>query len=412
MESTRHDARRGADLDLVVASGVRTIRYPIRWHRVEVAPHRYDWDDTDRAMAAVRARGLTPIVDLVHHTSHPRWLDDGFADRRFGEHYLAFVAACCERYPWIPRYTLFNEPFSTLFLAGHEGIWPPRRRGVHGFVELCQRVLPALTEASRTARRMLPDAEHVWVDSCEQHTGEGIGGERYARLANDRRFFVLDAFLGTARDGGDRPFVDAVVAAGGAPLLHLEPGLVDVVGLDYYAHNQWHFGPAGGVPHPPDPVPLDELIGVYARRYGRPVAITETNLRGSPSDRATWFRYVLERAERAAATGIDVRGVTWFPFIDSADWASLLTRCEGEIDPVGIYALDARLERSATSLSCSVSAAAGGARSADLPAYVLQTPVDRWLRGYTAHVEDWVWEPHPDHDLVTSPVDYDMGISA
>ena len=411
MESTAHDVRRDADLDLVVGTGVRTIRYPIRWHRVEATPGRYDWHDTDRAMEAVRARGLTPIVDLVHHTSHPRWLDAGFADERFGPHYLAFVEASLERYPWISKYTLFNEPFSTLFLAGHEGICPPRRRRVAGFVQLCRQVLPALTEASRLARHMLPDAEHVWVDSCEHHTGEGDGAH-YAELANDRRFFLLDAFLGTARGDASRPFVDEVVAAGGGSLLELEPGLVDVIGLDYYAHNQWHFGPGWGVPHTPSPMPLDELIADYAHRYDRPVAITETNLRGSPSDRATWFRYVLERAEMAVAAGVDVRAVTWFPFIDSADWCSLLTRCEGEIDPVGIYEVGERLQRRATSLSRSVTAAAAGAPARDLPAYVLQTPVDRWLHGYNAHVEDWVWEPFPDEDLVALPVDYDMGLSA
>jgi beta-glucosidase len=412
MESTAHDIRRDADLDLVVDSGVRTIRYPIRWHRVEARPGRYDWDDTDQAMAALRSRGLTPIVDLVHHTSHPRWLDDGFADERFGPHYLAFVRACCERYPWISAYTLFNEPFSTLFLAGHEGIWPPRRRRAGGFVELCRQVLPALTEASRIARRLLPHAEHVWVDTCERHTGEGVAGERYARLANDRRCFMLDAFLGRVSADGSRPFVEEIVAAGGEALLDLEPGFVDVIGLDYYAHNQWHFGPGRGAPHTSAPEPLDELIIEYANRYERPVAVTETNLRGSPSDRATWFRYVLERAEVAVAAGVDVRAVTWFPFIDSADWSSLLTRCEGEIDPVGAYAVDERLERRATTLSRSITAAAKGARADELPAYELQAPVDRWLRGYRSHVEDWVWQSVLPEDRVADPVDYDMGLIA
>ena len=408
MESTGHDAVLEPDLDLVAASGVRTLRYPIRWHRVETSPDRYDWTATDRALEAVRARGLQPVVDLLHHTSYPGWLDEGFGDPRFGPHYLAFVEACLTRYPWIERYTLFNEPFSTLFLAGHEGIWPPRRRGVVGFVELCGQVLPALTEASRLARRLLPTAEHVWVDSGEHHTGVGAAGERYAALANDRRFFVLDAFLGRMIHGMARPFVDEVVDAGGAALLDLEPGSVDVIGLDYYAHNQWHFGSDRGIQHSPWPRPLEELLAEYAARYQRPVAITETNLRAAPSDRATWFRYVLERAERAVAAGVDVRAVTWFPFIDSTDWCSLLTRCDGTVDPVGVHAVGADGQRRETSLSRSFRAAANGARAAELPAYQLQRPADRWLRGYDAHLDGWAWRRPPADEVNDRPVDYDM----
>jgi beta-glucosidase/6-phospho-beta-glucosidase/beta-galactosidase len=399
MESTDHDAQRDSDLDLVVAAGVRHLRYPIRWHRVETSPDRYDWAATDAALDAVRRRGLQPVVDLVHHTSYPRWLTDGFADRRFAPHYLAFVEECFARYPWIERYTLFNEPFSTLFLAGHEGIWPPRRRGMPGFVELCGRVLPALTEASRLARRLVPAAEHVWVDTGEHHTGSGSAGKRYAALANDRRFFVLDAFLGRLQQGSARPFVDAVTAAGGGELFDLEPGSVDVVGLDYYAHNQWHFGRTRGAPNTPRPRPLDQLLAEYATRYGRPVAITETNLRGAPSDRATWFRYVLDRAERALSTGVDVRAVTWFPFVDSTDWDSLLTRCDGHIDPVGVCTIDRHGRRTATSLTRSFTAAAHGAPAADLPAYQLQRPVDRWLRGYRDQVDGWQWQRPPTDEV-------------
>jgi hypothetical protein len=114
----------------------------------------------------------------------------------------------------------------------------------------------------------------------------------------------------------------------------------------------------------------------------------------------------------AVAAGIDVRAVTWYPFIDSADWSSLLTRCEGEIDPVGAYALDGRLDRRATSLSRSITAAANGAAAGDLPAYELQAPVSRWLRGYLRHVEHWQWQPVLHEDRVDDPIDYDMGIIA
>jgi beta-glucosidase/6-phospho-beta-glucosidase/beta-galactosidase len=353
---------------------------------------------------------MRPIVDLLHHTSVPRWLRSGLGDQRFAAAFLRFVEAFSARYRDVREYTLFNEPYSTLFLAGHEGVWPPHWRGMDGFVRVCRSTLPALAEASRVARRAWPEARHVWVDACERHSGDGTSGGSYAALANDRRFFVIDAILGRLDDGFSRPFVRDVLRHHGASLLRLEPGHIDVVGLDFYAHNQWHFGADRGVSHTPHPTPFDELIAEYAARYGRPVLVTETNLRGTGSDRASWFRYVLERTEMAERAGVDVGGVTWFPFIDSADWDSLLLRCEGNIDPVGVLSLDHRLDRRRSTLTTSFTAAAAGAPAASLPAYRFQAPVDRWLRGYGPQMAHWPWQDPPLRDRVQEHVDYDMEV--
>lgn len=407
-ETTGHDTRWRADLDLLRSSGVRRLRYPVRWHRVEERPGVLDWSATDEVMAHLGDGGFSTVVDLVHHTSYPRWLDGGFADPRFPAAYLRYVEAFCRRYPGVEAYTLFNEPFSTLFLAGHEAIWPPYRRGVEGFASLCANVLPAVAEASRMARDLLPGARHVWVDACEHHTGSGRRGRRYATMANDRRFFVLDAFLGRLDDGLPRPFVRDVVAVGGAALLGIEPGCVDVVGLDYYAHCQWHFAEGTSRVPTPSPLPLADQIAEYADRYGLPVSLTETNLRGAPSDRATWFKYVLGECERAAAAGVDVDGCCWFPFVDSADWDSLLHRCEGNVDPVGVYWLDERLERRPSSMSASWAMAAAGTPAAELPAYTLQEPAAGWLAGYRDQMRGWNWQPPPPDEVVPDPVLYDF----
>jgi hypothetical protein len=41
-ESNRHIERRCEDVDLLAATGVRRVRYPVRWHRVEEVPGRLD----------------------------------------------------------------------------------------------------------------------------------------------------------------------------------------------------------------------------------------------------------------------------------------------------------------------------------------------------------------------------------
>ncbi|WP_323959767.1 family 1 glycosylhydrolase [Arthrobacter sp. JZ12] len=400
-ETTEHDLRWREDLALLSNCGIVRLRYPIRWHRIEETEGTYDWSSTDEVLHHLREKGFRPIVDLVHHTSYPSWLSEGFADPRFGEAYLRYAEAFARRYPWIEEYTLFNEPFSTLFLCGHEGIWPPYHSGLQSFVNLIANVLPAVAEASRVYRTLLPHARHVWVDTCEFHTGSDAPGQFYATMANQRRFMVLDAFLGRDYDDDSQLGRD-LEPMGGAALKGMTPGFVDVLGLDYYAHCQWNFSIEGGSTPTRTPVALADQIEQYWERYGLPCMISETNVRGHTSDRATWFKYVLEQCETAQARGVPLEGLCWFPVIDSTDWNSLLFRCEGHVDPVGVYWLDDNLERRASVMATSYSLAAGGARSLDLPAYRLQEPVATWLEGYLPQMAHWEWLEPPATDIGAS----------
>src|SRR3712207_6043593 len=136
METSGHVTRWREDLGTMRRLGITRVRYPVRWHRVEPEEGCFRWRETDKVLGWMADRGMTPIVDLVHHTSYPRWLTGGFADARFGPAYLRYCEAFARRYDWIEEYTLFNEPFATLFLAGHAAIWPPYRRGVEGLISL------------------------------------------------------------------------------------------------------------------------------------------------------------------------------------------------------------------------------------------------------------------------------------
>lgn len=417
LETSDHARRWRADLALLRDCGVTRLRYPVRWHRVEPQPLAYDWSSTDEVLGFLHDEGFEPIVDLVHHTSYPRWLAGGFADPGFGPAYLRYCEAFARRYPWVREYTLFNEPFATLFLAGHEGIWPPYGRGMEALVSLFANVLPPLATASRMYRDLLPAGRHVYVDTCEGHSATDDHAGPFAAMANDRRFFVLDALLG--RLGSDeRPFVREVLQAGGEDLLAMEPGHVDVLGLDYYAHSEWCFStrpaslrpassPSGLTTHPvfdgavpsPQPVGPAALILEYAERYEFPLILGETNVRGASSDRATWLKYTLEQCELAQRSGAPLEGYCWFPFIDSLDWNSLLARADRCIDPVGVYWLDEGLERHASSMSRSFRRAASGVPSEELPAYKLTPEVSEWVSALLPQMAHYRWLEPPEEEI-------------
>jgi hypothetical protein len=185
-----------------------------------------------------------------------------------------------------------------------------------------------------------------------------------------------------------------------SPCWALEPLQVDVLGLDYYCHSEWLYD--GVAAHAPSPKPtgLAGVIQQYADRYDMPLMLTETNLRGLPTDQVSWLRYVLEQCELAIAQGVDLHGLCWFPQVDSCDWDSLLARCDGRIDPVGVYALKPDGSRARTALTEAWEAVAGGATADDLPAYRFQPPCDAQLAALATRLSHWPWQEPDDHQVV------------
>lgn len=412
LETTQHTTRWREDLLLLKTCHVSRLRYPLRWHRIEPAPGEFDWGHTDEVLGFMEENGFEPIVDLLHHTSYPLWLGD-LANPAFEPAFLRFVEAVAERYPWLPGYTVCNEPFTTFLLCGQLGVWPPYHQGLKGFVNLAHNVFPAVTRATRALKHLLPHAEHAHVEAAERHTSAGRQAEAFTAMANDRRFLLTDLLVGKPIDP-DRPFVRELLASGGPnteALLLTEPGHIDVLGLDYYAHNQWHWSaPGKGTTISPCPVPLSDLILEYADRYELPLILGETNIRGFASDRASWLKYTLEQCERAAARGADVTGYCWFPFIDSADWGSLLAECEGAVDPVGAFWLDENMDRRASSMSVTYALAAAGVPAAELPAYRLRPPVSTWLAGWLPHMAHWEWRLPPAGEACSSAQEPDAHV--
>ncbi|MBK5189383.1 MAG: family 1 glycosylhydrolase, partial [Gemmatimonadaceae bacterium] len=108
VERTGHMSRLD-DLDRFADLGPRALRFPLLWDHVQ--PERDgapDWRWADRALERLRARGVRPIVGLLHHGFGPRWVD--VRDPSFAERFARYARMVAERYPWIDAYTPINEP--------------------------------------------------------------------------------------------------------------------------------------------------------------------------------------------------------------------------------------------------------------------------------------------------------------
>jgi beta-glucosidase/6-phospho-beta-glucosidase/beta-galactosidase len=94
--------------------------------------------------------------------------------------------------------------------------------------------------------------------------------------------------------------------------------LLDVVGVNYYIHNQF-------VLEGPMIVPSDTryrhvasmLLDVY-ERYGRPLFIAETGIEDDA--RPAWLRYMCKEVYTALAAGVPVEGLCLYPIVNHPGW--------------------------------------------------------------------------------------------
>jgi beta-glucosidase/6-phospho-beta-glucosidase/beta-galactosidase len=399
LQLTRHTEFYREDLELVRACGLDTMRYSVPWHTVEREPDVYDWRWVDEALGCMRRLGINPILDPLHHTSFPEWLDGGFANPQFARLYLKFVTAIAERYPWVTDYTVINEPFVTTFFCGHQAIWYPYLRGGKNFVPMILNVGEAISLCSRMLAEKIPGARLIHVDACEKHRATDAFSIERAELKNELRFLVQDLILGKI---DERHTLYPYLRKFGATKKRLRwfqenPARIDVIGLDYYAHCELEWNRRGRIYPNRNPEGFAAVAMDYVNRFELPVMLSETNIRGHVTDRISWLKFMVEQCEilqrRIEPRSISFEGFCWYPFIDSTDWCSLVREAKGLIDPQGIICLEGEcFARRSSELSEIFSALARGEiTSRDIPAYQFRPPLSRVLKSLMPFMEHWQW---------------------
>jgi beta-glucosidase/6-phospho-beta-glucosidase/beta-galactosidase len=357
LEGTRHNERFKDDFALVKALGITRLRYPASWNYVERTPGVFDWSALDPKMESLQALELTPIIDLVHHTSIPEMVfPDGFANKDFPARLQEFAQRFADRYPWVKQYTVFNEPYITAQLCGEMGVWFPHYKGEKSFIRMMLNVSCAIVQTTQALIAQVPDAQFIHVETCESHTVSHTGNleavER-AQFLNQRRFIIDDLLLGwvTPEHRLYCYLLEKGVTESELAWFTENQGRIDVRGLDYYRQSEmvWIDGSKG--------LWAEERRGFaavamdYVDRYRVPVMLSETNYFGDGSARLMWLKNMLREYVVLCQRAEDVRGFCWFPFICSTDFQHMLLEKHNHVDPVGLYDLDeARWERVPTEL--------------------------------------------------------------
>ena len=88
---------------------------------------------------------------------------------------------------------------------------------------------------------------------------------------------------------------------------------MDIVGVNYYLHNQWVDGDLPVAVDHADYCPLSQLLADVYDRYRRPMFLAETGIEGDV--RPAWFRVVGHEVAQARQAGVPVEGICLYPVL-------------------------------------------------------------------------------------------------
>ncbi len=291
--ATRHDELAEADYARLMRLGIRTARDGVRWHLIEVEPGRYDFASLTKQVAAVRATGVQIIWDIFHY-GFPEDVDVTTPD--FVDRFASFAAATCEflASELGPRLVIcpVNEISFFSWAAGTAGVFYPFKKKKGRVIKA--NLIEAACASIALIRERIPTVRWIFTEPAIHVVPSAVGSnkrsaERYRRA----QFEALDELY--ARDA------------------------LDIIGLNYYIHNQWR--------HPSRrPLPLDhaeyrpphEIFLEFYSRYGRPMIISETGI--EDERRPEWFRFAWGEAHAARERGVPIDGLCLYPIVNHPGW--------------------------------------------------------------------------------------------
>ncbi len=301
--ATHHDKFAATDYERMLKIGMKTARDGVRWHLIEREPFHYDFSSLQKQIRAAQETGIQIIWDLFHY-GYPDDLD--IFSPEFVERFARFSAATVG--------FLSNETDSTIFIcpvneisffswmAGEVGGFYPFacRRGD----ELKRQLVRTTIHAIDAIRAVLPNARFIQTDPAI-HVTTGEDNPSVRRRAEKYRLAQFEAF--------------DMLCGRREPELGGNAEYLDIIGLNYYFHNQWFYPNRRKILRGHRLYrPLHEILAEYYERYRRPLLIAETGIEDEM--RPNWFRYVCEQTQIAQLAGVPLEGICLYPIINHPGW--------------------------------------------------------------------------------------------
>ena len=305
IDSTRHDEFAEADYGRLLDRNIKTCRDGLRWHLIEKEPFRYDFSSLERQVSAARKTGIEVVWDLFHY-GYPDDLD--IFSEHFVERFASFCRASTEYLISELGDELFVCPINEIsffsWIAGHEGLFYPCKKKRGGALK--RQLVRAALAGKTIIRNVAPKARMMMTDPAIHVVARDRQSPSARRAAENYRRSQFEAF--------------DMLAGKTHPELGGSPDMLDVIGLNYYFHNQWHYPSRHKIPIGHEVYrPLSDILKEFYLRYEKPMLIAETGI--EDDERPNWFRYVCEQTAIASSNGVDINGVCLYPIVNHPGWA-------------------------------------------------------------------------------------------
>ncbi|HEY2016819.1 MAG TPA: hypothetical protein VGH38_25115 [Bryobacteraceae bacterium] len=303
--AVQHDTMAADDYRRLRECGMAAARDGVRWHLIDHAG-RYDWSSWIPMLEAARETGVQVIWDLCHYG----WPDDiDIFSADFLSRFAAFAAEATrihrEHTGDIPFFVPVNE-INFFAWAASRGLIFPYAHGRDN--ELKRQLLRASLVAIDAIRSVDPRARIVSAEPLI-HNVPPKKTPWITQPALDQRNSQFEAW--------------DMLAGRAAPELGGAESYLDIVGVNFYAANEWEV-PGGRKLHwdagSDDPrwMPLHQLLAEVHERYRRPLLIAETSHYGI--GRAPWLNEISREVSIAMEEGVPLQGVCLYPILDRFDW--------------------------------------------------------------------------------------------
>ncbi len=301
--ATRHDTFARQDYQRLRQQGMRTAREGLRWHLVEASRENYDFTSALGLIRAANESDMELIWDLCHY-GWPDWLDifeprfvDAFA--QLARQFAKLLVNESDRFPIICP---INEISFFSWAAGELAHINPYAMGRGA--ELKEQLVRTSIAATEAIWDIYPKARIAQIDPVINVLPDDPANEAQVEAAEAYRMSQFEAWdmLG----GRLKPEL------GGAEKY------LDIIGINYYDHNQWILGGSFITTDNPRYRPFREIIEEVYRRYERPLFVAETGIEDEA--RPAWLRYIASEVRAAILKGNPVEGICLYPVVNHPGW--------------------------------------------------------------------------------------------
>ena len=304
------------DLAALKKIGVTHYRFSIEWARVEPTPGHYN-EEAIRKYAAMcrklKEAGIEPVVTLWHFT-FPSWLTDPkdtsktnwlnpIARERWNLYVTKMVKATA---PYVSYYAPENEPNGQVLTAYIIGLWPPcHTLDFAGYKAATVASADMFRDAAIRIKEIKPSAKVLSVEALPW----------WSRAPLDPGGLFYNTVMHSNFDHLDRIY-----------------DVCDIIGFNYYYSQM--AGPFSFLTEASrhghnftmmgwriDPAALGKQIRYVAKRYDKPMMITENGI--ATKNEQKHLRYLqdhIAQVRKAMDEGYDVKGYFVWSLADNYEW--------------------------------------------------------------------------------------------